>query len=107
MAELFNPELPRLKLFFYQLDRLTSIHLPQLHAHFKDEMVNSSYYSSPWFITIFTNSLQSMQDDQSMDDKKILELWDFFLVSGWKAIFTMALYILHTHQHELLQMNFE
>jgi ecotropic viral integration site 5 protein len=35
MAELFNPELPRLKLFFYQLDRLLSIHLPQLHSHFK------------------------------------------------------------------------
>lgn len=28
MAELFNPELPRLKLFFYQLDRLTSLYLP-------------------------------------------------------------------------------
>lgn len=57
MAELFNPELPRLKLFFYQLDRLLNIYLPAVHTHFKDEQVNSSYYSSPWFITIFTNSL--------------------------------------------------
>ena len=97
MAELFNPELPRLKLFFYQLDRLTSIHLPQLHAHFKDEMVNSSYYSSPWFITIFTNSLQSMNTNDNICEK-ILELWDFFLVSGWKAIFTMALYVLKENE---------
>lgn len=35
MAELFNPELPRLKLLFYQLDRLVSLHLPALHSHFK------------------------------------------------------------------------
>jgi hypothetical protein len=42
-------------------------------------MVNSSYYSSPWFITIFTNSLQSMQDDHSLDSSRILELWDYFL----------------------------
>lgn len=57
MAEMFNPSLPKLKLLFYQLDRLLNIYIPQLHTHFKDEMVNSSYYSSPWFITIFTNSL--------------------------------------------------
>lgn len=105
MAELFNPELPRLKLFFYQLDRLLSIHLPLLHTHFKDEMVNSSYYSSPWFITIFTNSLQSQEGEVLSD--KILELWDYFLTSGWKAIFRMALYLLKENETELLNMNFE
>jgi hypothetical protein len=35
MAELFNQDLPKLKLFFYQLDRLVSIWLPLLHSHFK------------------------------------------------------------------------
>lgn len=69
-------------------------------------MVNSSYYSSPWFITIFTNSLQSMNTNDNICEK-ILELWDFFLVSGWKAIFTMALYVLKENEPELLQMNFE
>jgi len=35
MSNLFNTELPMLKLNFYQLDRLISILLPDLHAHFK------------------------------------------------------------------------
>lgn len=35
MSELFNTELPMLKLNFYQLDRLISIILPDLHSHFK------------------------------------------------------------------------
>ena len=35
MTNLFNTELPMLKLMFYQLDRLISIHLPDLHNHFK------------------------------------------------------------------------
>ena len=35
MSTLFNPELPMLKLMFYQLDRLISIFLPDLHEHFK------------------------------------------------------------------------
>lgn len=55
MMNMFNTELPMLKLMFYQLDRLISIHLPDLHNHFKDERINSSYFSSPFFITIFTS----------------------------------------------------
>ena len=35
MADLFNQELPKLKLFFYQFDRLLNIQMPQLHSHFK------------------------------------------------------------------------
>lgn len=35
MSNLFNTELPMLKLHFYKLDRLISIVLPDLHAHFK------------------------------------------------------------------------
>ena len=57
MTHLFNTELPMLKLMFYQLDRLISINLPDLHNHFKDETINSSYFSSPFFITIFTSIL--------------------------------------------------
>ena len=48
-----------LKLFFYQLDRLVSIFEPDLHTHFKDEMINSSYFASAWFITLFTNSIKN------------------------------------------------
>lgn len=35
MDNLFNQELPMLKLNFYQLDRLISILLSDLHTHFK------------------------------------------------------------------------
>ena len=58
MHELFNTSLPMLKLNFYQLDRLIAIILPDLHAHFKDESINSSYFSAPYFITLFTSTLQ-------------------------------------------------
>ena len=58
MTQLFNAQLPMLHLMFYQLDRLISIKLPDLHNHLKDEKVNSSYYSSPFFITLFTSIIQ-------------------------------------------------
>jgi len=36
--------------------------------------------------------------DESVLCEKILELWDYFLVSGWKAIFSMALYVLKENE---------
>ena len=53
LTELFNTTLPRLKLYFYILDRLICMHLPDLHEHFKNEYITSSLFSSAWFITCF------------------------------------------------------
>ena len=42
MAHLFNAENPMIKLMFYQLDRLISINLPDLHNHFKVSKIFNS-----------------------------------------------------------------
>ena len=110
--------------------------LPQLHQHFKDEQINSGIFASAWFITQFTNSLQiqdkkfkknkdptaqsdaeqpksSLQDEQQEDPEvqyisdNLLQLWDYFVSSGWKAIFKMSLYILKANEEKLLQLGFE
>lgn len=36
MVNMFNEDLPQIKVYFYQFDRLISMFLPELHAHFKD-----------------------------------------------------------------------
>ena len=126
MADLFNSDLPRLKLFFYQLDRLVSIVEPELHDHFKDEMINASYFASAWFITIFTNSMKKQKEkkpdpeteagadqeetkepDFDPVSENLLQLWDYFLVSGWKAILKMGLFVLKHDKALLQQMSFE
>ena len=109
MSRLFNSDLPMLKLFFYQLDRLVSIFEPDLHSHFKDEMINSSYFASAWFITIFTNSIKHtvQGQDEAEVSERLLQLWDYFLVSGWKAVLKMGLFVLKDSSGELLQLSFE
>lgn len=111
---LFNSDLPMLKLFFYQLDRLVSIFEPDLHSHFKDEMINSSYFASAWFITIFTNSIKNISEssigtpiEEVHVSERLLQLWDYFLVSGWKAILKMGLFVLKDSSGELLSLSFE
>jgi len=64
LNKLFNMSLPRLKQFFYILDRLISIYLPDLYSHFKDESITSSLFSSAWFITLFSNTLTHQTTDK-------------------------------------------
>ena len=86
MTNLYFKELPKLKLFFYQLDRLIGILLPEVHDHFKEEMISSSHFASPWFMTLFTSVLQN--------SPILLEIWDAFIFEGWKIIFKIAITIL-------------
>ena len=78
MAELFDTSTPSLKRKFYQLDRLISICLPDLHAHFKEENVNSSFFSTTFFITLYTQVLQSQPDHKGM--WKLERIWDYIIV---------------------------
>lgn len=105
LSTLFNTELKILKLNFYRLDRLISMLLPDLHSHLKEESVNSSYFSSSYFITLFTQVMQHQPSKENM--WKLLRIWDYFIIDGWKAIFKASIMILRDHEEELLDMPFE
>jgi hypothetical protein len=90
-----------LKLNFYQLDRLIALLLPDLHSHFKvssllnfyifflskDENINSSYFSAPYFITLFTSTLQLQTNMQNCEC--LLRLWDYFIVVSFTFSFLL------------------
>ena len=78
LSTLFNTALPMLKMNFYRLDRLIALLLPDLHGHLKDEAVNSSYFSSSYFITLFTQTMQHQPSDEHM--WKLLRIWDYFII---------------------------
>ena len=94
-----------------------SIFEPDLHSHFRDEMINSSYFASAWFITIFTKAIKfdqtmsseegSIESCEYLVSENLLQLWDYFLVSGWKAILKMGLFVLKDASGVLLQHSFE
>lgn len=59
LSYLFNEDVPMLQKFFYQINRLIAIYLPRLHSHLYQEGIRTSYFCSPWFLTVFTFILQS------------------------------------------------
>jgi len=105
MHLLFNTETAKLKTSFYTLDRLISILVPDLHTHSKDENVNSSFYASSFFITLFTQVMQSQTNSDNM--WKLKRIWDYFIVYGWKAIYKVSIIMLKENEENLLEMPFE
>lgn len=78
-GQIFYQDLFKLRQFFYVLDRLIFIYMPELNIYFKNNSILVSFFCSPWFITLFTNTFQYILKDSS---PKILIriLDDFFLV---------------------------
>lgn len=105
LSTLFNTALPMLKMNFYRLDRLIALLLPDLHGHLKDEAVNSSYFSSSYFITLFTQTMQHQPNDEHM--WRVLRIWDYFIIYGWKAIYKTIILILEENEDLLLGLSFE
>lgn len=40
-------------------------------------------------------------------NESLLQVWDYFLISGWKAILKIGLYIVTMDHDKLIDMNFE
>mmetsp|Transcript_3948 Transcript_3948/g.2671 ORF Transcript_3948/g.2671 Transcript_3948/m.2671 type:complete len:90 (+) Transcript_3948:2618-2887(+) len=73
--------------------------------HFKEESISSGFYSSPFFITVFSNVLQGETTSEHM--WKLLRLWDYFIIYGWKAIFKITIITLRAYEDQMLDMAFE
>ncbi|CAG9311919.1 unnamed protein product [Blepharisma stoltei] len=100
MEDLYSQDLPKLKYFFFSLDRLISLISPDTHLVFNSETINSSHYSSSWFITIFAGLLNQRP-------ALLLQLWDQFLYKGWKIILKASILIIEKIKPLILNKKFE
>lgn len=57
MTNLYIHSLPKLKQFFYMLDRLIGMFLRDLHDQFKLIGLCAGHFSAPWFLTMFSSTL--------------------------------------------------
>lgn len=98
MSGLFKPDLPLLKKYFFQLQRLIQIHLPLLYDHLQNQGVEPTMYASQWFMTVCIYNFPFAT---------VSRVWDIFLAEGVKIIFRIALAILKLSQDAILQASFE
>lgn len=100
MTSLFNEKLKKLKKLFFIFDRLICKFFPVLNETFKDAWIFSDNYSSGWFIAIFGNIFINRID-------VLVQIWDLFLLQGWKGVFKVSLNIIKHYQKSLIDQSYE
>ena len=78
LSHLFKQDVPMLRMYFYQMNRLLAVYLPRLHAHLFQEGINATYFCSPWFLTAFTFVLQYNKSPEL--PVLLLQIFDEFLL---------------------------
>jgi hypothetical protein len=100
-GNLIEDEFSLMKKYFYVFERLIILYLPELATLLKKNNVNPSYYISPWFITLFTNSFSGN------NTKIIVRIIDMLVLEGWNCIIRIGLVLLKHYQENLINMKFE
>lgn len=104
-GKLFINDLEKLKKFFYVFSRLLNVLLPELDFYFKENKIDVSYFVSPWFITLFTNTFQNLKDKKN--PKILLRIFDLFFFSGWKSIIKIGISLLKNYENIIMNLTFE
>ncbi|CAD8065271.1 unnamed protein product [Paramecium primaurelia] len=100
--DLYINDFSKLKIGFYQFDRLLQIFLPELSQHLKDQKIDPSYYVASWFITLYSNVFQYSQRSALLNI-----IWDIFLAEEWKGFFKVTFYLLWLLQQQILDLEFD
>eukprot|EP00340_Litonotus_pictus_P011436 CAMPEP_0170537166 /NCGR_PEP_ID=MMETSP0209-20121228/102554_1 /TAXON_ID=665100 ORGANISM="Litonotus pictus, Strain P1" /NCGR_SAMPLE_ID=MMETSP0209 /ASSEMBLY_ACC=CAM_ASM_000301 /LENGTH=1101 /DNA_ID=CAMNT_0010838621 /DNA_START=386 /DNA_END=3688 /DNA_ORIENTATION=+ len=100
---LFEDELNVLKKYFYMYERLTEILLPEVSQAFKNNNIQVSFFSSSWFITLFTSNITDKKSIPAL----LYHILDDFLINGWRTIFKISICLLKVHEERLIEMRYE
>lgn len=101
---IFNDELKQLKKYFYIFERLLILYTPELNSYFYYNNIGSSYYCSPWFMTLFSNCYLTQENETSMI---LIKIWDEFLINGWLAMLKTGIVICTYYEEMILGMSYE
>ena len=104
-GSLFMKELANLKKYFYVFERIIDILLPELYNYLKINNIKVSFFISPWFITLFTDTYLNIENREN--PRVLLRIWDLFLFSGCKSILKVGISLLKNYEHKIMNLSFE
>ena len=104
-GDLFKNNLELLKKLYFILERLISIFIPELYAFFQNINIKISYFTTSWFVTLFTNV--SQHTNLKYESKILVKILDFFLLYGWKSILITSFILIKNYEYKIMSLNSE
>eukprot|EP00826_Nyctotherus_ovalis_P042581 TRINITY_DN4396_c0_g1_i10.p1 TRINITY_DN4396_c0_g1~~TRINITY_DN4396_c0_g1_i10.p1 ORF type:complete len:979 (-),score=319.71 TRINITY_DN4396_c0_g1_i10:139-3075(-) len=93
MTGMFTVNVPLLKRSFYIMKQFLFGRYPSIIKHLEAEDVALDYFTTGWFMTIFTHTLH--ESIEIMPPLLLMKVWDAFLLDGWKAVFKVAVHMMN------------
>ena len=101
--ELFENELSKLVIFFETFEKILEINLPDVYYSLLDKQIITQFYSTSWFITLFTSEVVKFQKENV--PKFVLMAFESFIFGGWSGIINSGLALCYYNRDKIL--NFE
>ena len=103
-SDIFSKKMEKMQKYLYVVERLVYLYLPKISSHLRDNNLELNFFVNPIFISLFTNIYSSLPEN---DFSFLLEIWDDFIINGWKTIFIDVLAILKLNENKILNLKSE
>ncbi|KAK0139453.1 TBC1 domain family member 4 [Merluccius polli] len=90
----YKPDMVSLQIQMYQLSRLLHDYHRRLYTHLEKQEIGPSLYAAPWFLTLFASQFPL---------GFVSRIFDFLFIQGTDVVFKVALFLLSSHEEELME----
>ncbi|KAJ3592281.1 hypothetical protein NHX12_007409 [Muraenolepis orangiensis] len=90
----YMPDMVSLQIQMYQLSRLLHDYQRRLYAHLEEHEIVPTIYAAPWFLTLFASQFPL---------GFVSRIFDFLFIQGNEVVFKVALFLLSSHEEEIME----
>ncbi|CAL8267443.1 unnamed protein product [Lota lota] len=90
----YRPDMVSLQIQMYQLSRLLHDYHRRLYTHLEEQEICPSLYAAPWFLTLFASQFPL---------GFVSRIFDFLFIQGTEVVFKVALFLLSSHEEEIME----
>ena len=100
---IFKEDLKILKIFFTVLDKILNLYKPEIYYKFVDNYLSTNIYSTPWFVTVFTN-ISGVFNKKDEAPKFVMMVIENFIVDGWSAVFNTGFTLMNYYFDKIMKI---
>ena len=104
-GEIYADNFKLLKDYFSVLDKIINLYKPELYYKFVDSYINTNFYATSWFITLFTNI--NCVCEKNKTPKYVLMVLENFIIDGFTAIIVSGFTIIRYHIKQIIELKTE
>jgi hypothetical protein len=98
----FSDNFKNLRQLLFVSEKIFELYTPKFHYHFKSKGIGTDYFMSPIVLTLFTGSLQFIENFQL-----VATILDIVIAEGWIGFFKVLVVIVKKVENHLLKLDYD